>query len=281
MPQFHLRRWADTAGYVTQWGRIKHNGKLTRKGVAPAATGYVPGLYALEHVPADMVHLVEERVFGFVDDKAAPILEKMVVRGAKSLSIEERYWWAIYLNAALLRVPHVVASISKRIEEMQQKILSEPDADFDAAKGSAPERNLLEWAQNHAPSALANSGMETLSKMIGESRPIERLLSFWWTVRDVSNSSRPLMLGDDPLERIGDLYRPKCLINLPISPGHAFFATNARSIAENIAKMPDRRVVDATNISTISTAKKFVYGDAEPSFVDRYLTRTESSSHLV
>lgn len=256
---------------ITQWGRIAHTGKLTRKQVSPAGTAYVPGLYALEHVPADKVHLVEERVFGFVDDKAAPILEKMILRGSKSLSIEERYWWAIYLNAALLRVPHIVASISKGVEELQQKVLSEPDADFDAAKGDATEQNLLEWAQNHAPGALANSAMEILSQMIGERRPIERLLSFWWIVRDVGNSSRPLMLGDDPLERIGDLYRPKCLINLPLSPSHAFFATDSQSIAEHIQQLTDRQVVDGTNISTISTAKKFVYGNADSRFVDRYL----------
>ncbi|RJT35064.1 hypothetical protein D3227_22415 [Mesorhizobium waimense] len=89
----------------------------------------------------------------------------------------------------------------------------------------------------------------------------------------VRNCSRPLLLGDDPLERIGDLYRPKCLINLPLSPSHAFFAANDRSVTEKIERLTDRRVVDATNISTISTAKKFVYGNAEPSFVEQYLLR--------
>jgi len=139
-----------------------------------------------------------------------------------------------------------------------------------------PENNLLEWAQNHRPASIANSGMEILTQMIGEMRPIRRLLSFCWIVKDLRYSSRPLMLGDDPLERIGNLYRPKCMINLPLSPGHVFFSTDDRPIATHIEALPERRVVDATNISTISTAKKFVYGSADANFVDRYLLRTTS-----
>ncbi|RJT35065.1 hypothetical protein D3227_22420 [Mesorhizobium waimense] len=72
------------------------------------------------------------RRFGFVDHKAAPILEKMIRRGGKStinrgpLLVGDLSQWT------LLRVPHVVASISKGVEELLRKVLSEPDADFDA-----------------------------------------------------------------------------------------------------------------------------------------------------
>ncbi|MER9840511.1 DUF4238 domain-containing protein [Mesorhizobium australicum] len=102
VPQFHLRNWADSEGLVNRWGRIAHNGKLVQKRVSPAATGYVPGLYALEHVPSDKIHLIEEKVFGVVDRKAASILEKLTSQGVRSLSKVDRQWWAIYLNATLL-----------------------------------------------------------------------------------------------------------------------------------------------------------------------------------
>ena len=110
-------------------------------------------------------------------------------------------------------------------------------------------------------------------RMLNNEHAIERIIHLRWMVRDVSESSRPLLIGDDPFERIGDLYKPRCLISIPLTPTHAFFGTDASDVVEHISQMTDGAVVNASNVSTVSTAKRFSYGEAERAFVDRYLLR--------
>lgn len=275
LPRFHLAKWSDANGQVVRWGRVRETGKITRRLLAPDATAYVPDLYALQDVPKEKVHAVEQKVFGTIDGRAAQILDLLIERGATALDYESRQFWALYLNASVARVPHNVSAISKQARELLVKILSEPDEAFNAAKGDAPEATLLEWVENHAPAQLSNSGMMALTSFLGLKRPIERLLSFECFVRDVGGSSRSLLIGDEPFGRVGDLYQSNCLVRIPLSPGRAFFATNSRRIAESIKAMSDRKVVNASNITSVSSAKKFVYGEAEETFIDRYLLKEQ------
>jgi hypothetical protein len=275
VPQFHLRNWEGENREITQWGRIAHNGKLVRKPVTAAGTAYSPGLYSLEQVHPAETQQVETRILGQIEDRASPVLRKLVTGGPASLSVEDRYWWTRYLQAALLRVPHVVEKMKTEGQQIVRNHLALDHADFLAAKGAAPEKTLLEWAENHAPATIANTGLRVMVRMLHDERVIDRIIHFGWIVRDVSKSSRALLVGDDPLERIGDLYKPRCLISIPLTPTHVFFGTDAPEVAKRIHEMSDREVVNASNISTLSTAKRFAFGEAERPFVDRYLLRSK------
>jgi hypothetical protein len=277
VPQFHLRNWEGSDREITQWGRIGHNGKLVCTPVTAAGTAYSPGLYSLEHVHAEATQQIETKIQGQIEDRAAPVLRKLVTGGPASLSVEERYWWTRYLQASLLRVPHVVEKMKIEGRQIVRDHLARDHADFLAAKGTASEETLLEWAENHAPGSIANTGLRVLVRMLNDEDVIDRIIHFGWIVRDVSKSNRPLLIGDDPFERIGDLYKPRCLISIPLTPTHVFFGTDAPEVAQRIEQMSDRAVVNASNISTLSTAKRFAYGEAERSFVDRYLLRRESA----
>ncbi|MDN8716013.1 hypothetical protein Q0M92_14215, partial [Staphylococcus aureus] len=64
---------------------------------------------------------------------------------------------------------------------------------------------------------------------------------------------------------------PRTLISIPLSPSHVFFGSDAPNIISHISSLPARDVVRASNISTLTTAKKFAYGSAEPNFVEQHL----------
>ena len=268
--QFHLRKWEGADRKITQWGRIAYNGKLVRKLVSTAQTAYVPGLYMLEHVSPHEAEQIETKIFGGIETEAKPVLDKLIADGPGSLSVRDRYWWTVYLNAAILRVPHVVTKVKSDAERFVRAALSADLEEYNAIKGNIPEGTLLEWVERHAPARLANSGMKILVDLLFRERSIDRIIHLTWIVRDVSDASTKLLIGDNPFERIGDLYKPRTLISIPLSPTHVFFASDARDILSKLKAATAKEVVRASNVSTLTTAMKFAYGDAEPQFVDRH-----------
>lgn len=274
VPQFHLRMWQGLDGKINQWGRIPFNNKLVCKPVTSAATAYLPGLYSLEHVNETEAQQIERDIFGKIESEAKPVLAKLIDRSPNALSVRERYWWTVYLNSSLLRVPHVVENVKAGAKELVEKELSQDLPEYNAAKGDAPEATLFEWAANHAPARLANSGLNVLVSLLSSEKIIDRIIHLHWLVRDVSEARRRLLLGDNPCEIIGDLYKPRTLISIPLSPTHVFFGTDAPDIVEHLGKVPAREIVKASNVSTLTTAKRFVYGDADRDFVDQHLPLT-------
>ncbi|MGL4961467.1 MAG: DUF4238 domain-containing protein [Inquilinus sp.] len=277
VPQFHLRKWAGPDGKIVQWGRIPHNGKLVRTPVASAQTAYVPGLYSLKHVLPEEVRQIETQVFGTIETQAAPILDKLIAYGPAALSVKERYWWTMYLRAAVLRVPRIVEMMKSDGLQLIQKELLQAQGEFEAVKGNAQEKTFWEWALNHDPGRIANFALKVMAGMLNGEAVIDRIIHLEWIVRDVSSALRPLLLGDDPFERIGGLFEPRTLISIPLSPTHVFFGTDARDVAEGIRRRPADEIADASNISTLTTAKKFAYGKAERAFVDRHLLRSDGA----
>jgi hypothetical protein len=173
----------------------------------------------------------------------------------------------------------VVEKVKSGSKELVEKELSQKIPEYDAAKGDAPEATLLEWAMKHTPARLANSGLKVLVSLLGSEKAIGRIIHLRWLVKDVSASQRRLLLGDNPFERVGDLYKPRTLISIPLSPTHVFFGSDALDIIDHLANLPAREVVKASNVSTLTTARKFVYGDAERAFIDQHLPQASTDSN--
>ncbi|UXN62931.1 DUF4238 domain-containing protein [Phyllobacterium sp. A18/5-2] len=272
VPQFHLKRWEGRDEKLLQWERIRFNNKLVRSPVTTAATAYVPGLYALEEVISDEVQQIETKVFGKIETEASPILEKLINQGASKLTVVERYWWTMYLNASVFRVPHVIARLKAEGAQIAERELSKDIDEFVALKGNAPEKTLFEWTKNHAPSRIANFGLKTLLRLLDNERAIDRIIHLQWHVRDVTAASRRLLLGDDPFCRVNDLYNPRTLIAMPLSPTRVFFGTDAGDIVRSVMTTnTPREIVHRMNVETLRKTRRFVYGDAERSFIEKYL----------
>lgn len=271
MPQFHLRKWENRDGKLVKWYRTPFNNKLRAKLITAAAIAYTPGLYALEHASPDEMQQIENKVFGKIETEASPILNKLIAWGPSKISAQERYWWAVYLNASVVRVPHVIARLKSETAKLVEAELSKRIDEFDVLKGEAPETTLFEWSLNHAPARVKNSGLHVLAMLLADAPAIRRIMDLKWFVRDFSSSSRRLLLGDDPFNRVNDLYQARTLVAVPLSPTHAFFGTAAPDIQDNVLCKPPREVVRSMNIETLTTAKQFAYGEAERSFVEQYL----------
>ncbi|PCJ69144.1 MAG: hypothetical protein COA62_10905 [Rhodobiaceae bacterium] len=270
LSQFHLDEWAGGSGKVIRWRRIEHQHKLAQKLVSTAATAYRPGLYSIQSSLPENTQIIEKKIFGQIENEAAPILRKLIAEGPDSLSGRERIRWAVYLNASYLRVPHIVDKFKLQTDAHIREKLSRQLDEYDSQKADSPEGSLFEWAMNNRPNRIMNSGMRVLVTMICDERVLQRLSELIWHVADISKASRSLLIGDNPFQRVGGLYHPSVLISLPLSPKHLFLATHDQQMAALVGNKPDRDIVRASNISTLTTAKQFAYGDAETAFVDKY-----------
>ncbi|MGX9575758.1 DUF4238 domain-containing protein [Mesorhizobium sp. f-mel] len=259
LAQFHLKRWIDTDGRLLRWGRIPATGQVVSKRVAPAATAYSAGLYAIKGVAETKENAIEELILGDIDNRAAPLLAKLIDKGVRSLGAQERRHWARYLNASAARVPHVIAEANSKATIVMERMLSESDS------------SRLDWVRGDPSGPLVNGGIVAMSRFFSLRRTIERFLSMRWTVREVSGSRMPLMIGDDPLSMTGNLYEAECLVTLPLSPRHLFLATDTPSVAAAINRRSDRELVRAVNGDTLLKAKQFAYGAAERDMIEEYL----------
>ena len=195
VPQFHLSKWSNQRGKISQWGRIPFNNKFVCTPVTTAATAYVPGVYSLAHVNDEEAQQIEIKLFGKIETAAKPVLEKLISQGPARLSVQQRYWWTVYLDASLRRVPHIVEMVTSSVQERIARDMSQPIPEFDAAKGDAPENTLFEWASKHAPARVANSGLKVLVDLIQSERAIDRIIHLGWLVKDVSTEPRRLLVG--------------------------------------------------------------------------------------
>lgn len=274
--QFQLRQWADPAtGKLVRWGRVAFNGKLTRKEVTSAQTGYKPGLYALTHVPPEEAQRIETEVFQPLESEGAMLLERLISSGPSRLPRNERLAWAHYVNASVVRVPHLVDSFEKDMQALLQKELVLPSPEFDQAAEKGGASTLLEWGLKYKPDMYYNSGKLMIERLIKHKRPIDRLVSMPWVVRHVEESDRPLMISDNPVQRFGSLFSDDGLVMLPLTPRHLFVAVGHEKYTDAVKKVSARRLVGICNGATLRSAREFAYGIAEETFVERNLLRPE------
>lgn len=273
VPQFHLRKWEKGNKKISQWGRTPHNNDLVCRQVTSAATAYSPGLYALEHVDDSKKQIIEQDIFGIIDNQAKPVMDKIIHNGVSSLSPAERNQWRRYLMAAQLRVPHMVERIKAQTKQYHEEKFSRPIPKLETREKSTTEETLLESMQKYHPARLANSPLRVMLGILENKKTIECIHRLHWLVKDVSMSSRGLLLGDVPYQEVHPLYKPGALISIPLSPTHIFLAGDTKDTIEHFIRMSPRELVKRSNISALTTAKKFVYGDAEKTFIDEHFLK--------
>jgi Protein of unknown function (DUF4238) len=118
--------------------------------------------------------------------------------------------------------------------------------------------------------------MGQLPTMASNPKAIKDILSFSWHIVNFENSSKPLLTSDRPCIYTEGLHKPDCVIALPLSPRHAFFAFRSKSRAQ-IALMnaPTSKLAAKLNETVVGQAVTSVYcqspGDAPDVFFLRRL----------
>ncbi len=248
------------------------DGSILQSRVKPSVTAFENRLYSYEKVPEERRQAVEKLFFAAeIDDKAASIYPKILVGDLANLSEEERIVWTRFLIASRLRVPEIVHDLrTDAAEELRRNITEEPE-EFRAICGEVDDKTLLEWTERNYVGLIDNFGMMILPGIITDPKHTEIIANMHWWIEDVSRASVRLLTSDRPLWVSAGLMKPNCLLALSVSPNIIFFASRNRDLGIALNHQGPNRLVRRCNESLASQAVRFVYGRAEPAFIDRCL----------
>lgn len=264
VPVFYLRKWANPAGRIVV--TRKTDAGLHRSEARPESVGFEKNLWAFEAQPSGDRQAVEREVFAKIDAAAAPVLRKLTETRDQPTD-EEAATWVQFLQSLHIRVPANVWRVRNEAPTALAALLAQPDEDFDRLKGHHPAAHPAEFLQMEAPHVLADAGARLLPLLVGNEQARGALLGMRWMWRRLGPGAPTLLTADVPLILVNGLYDPDCLIALPLSPRHVFFATRQERVLRRIAKESDAAVVRKTNESVAVRSARFVVGECEERFL--------------
>jgi hypothetical protein len=266
VPRFIIKAWANARGQVRLWKRVP-SGTLINRFTSPKTVMNRAALYDLLHVPADQVAALE-RDFQRLESDAAPIYRKLV--GRDDLAEQEMRVWSHFVLAQMARLPKHVDGAAQRASR-QIAEWDEPDPEFEALKGDSPHRTVREYLDDRDPAILANLHLRVLARVMTQDVLVSRLSQMTWAVR--YGVSPPLLLGDDPVLRIGDLRSGNYELIMPLSPTTALQITSMQHRADWFRNEAPKWLAFTTNDLVVRQASAEVVGEAEARFFEKRLRR--------
>jgi len=274
VPIFYLRRWSGEGGQVHVIRNI--NGKIVRSNHAPAHLGFEYHLYSYheDFVAADRAE-IETKFFAPLDNQGAKIVTKMIA--GSLLEKRERILWVQFLLSMKVRTPENVERIRNEGEKVLTREMEGAQREYKQLKQDSDPDTAIDWLRVNRPGLIESIGVGQLSKIISNKKAMRDVLSFDWHIVDFKRSSKSLLTSDRPCVYTQGLANPNCVIALPLSPRHAFFACRSNSTSERVLmKMPISRLAARLNESVVGQAITRAYSkresDAPNAFFQRWLS---------
>ena len=199
---------------------------------APTGTGYVRGLYRLDHLTGEAAEAYERFFFSLVDNHAKDGLDILLGRSAAAWDNHSRTAWSQFVLGMLFRNPERIAATRKFIEDFLLEDTGKHQSDYEAQKKSGDPDYLEYLVRNVAYSTIDWTKGMLLSQSLGQ-----HMNNMLWSVRDVSDGGLKLFTSDRPVVMTNGLGYDWSNLVMPISPTKAFIATNSRERHQEIHAM--------------------------------------------
>ena len=265
VPKFYFRPWLDLTGHLRQFSRTP-SGQIVSNKKTPGQICYRPDLHTLTGpIDAAKQHVVEEWLNKSIDDKAAPVVSKIVAHGLTAINDEEAHAVAGLILSLIVRRPENVAYLQsqapgewkaamERVEQnMRLELEGTPDAD------SMP--TLREYAEMHHPGAVENSGNLLITGITADPKYWRRLMNLCWWVADFSGTSVDNQPTTDRAVAFTGtgLDDPNVTVILPLSPHKVLYLNNLNERDKCQARGLGWLGLTTMRV-TIANARRFVYG---------------------
>lgn len=256
IPEFLLSQWAVNDGKLWRF-RPVHGGKFSAKLLAPAATGYLPDLYATPGLPAEHAQQVEQKFMAPLDGAAALALDHLLLAEPKQMSPNQRSGWSRFVMSLWFRAPDDVVAIkaamkallAKGDHALNEKYLAQRPADWPDSLEAAASMLGSDFADQAA--------MHVFRQSIDNKERGEHLNNMVWNVVEVVQNEEFLM-SDAPVRIFGGMKESSFYVAMPISPRKLFIATNTETLAATIATLDGEEIVARANRSVVGRARLFV-----------------------
>jgi len=266
VPQFHLKKWANETGDVPTWGRVGPEKKVHKRYKSTAKICSAKNLYSLKMTSPEDAQIIEKDFLRIFDNNAAKITNKIIRK--PNLPFDERQFFAKYLLNLHIRNPYVIQKMEYLIENESHVInISQKELEEIGINISDEEREILKHnMKNDIPRRIIIRFQE--SKKI-----LKTMLNLNWCIFDISlvTDPIPLIISDTPLYIMNGLEKSDTEVFCPLSQHLLFWASRRKVNIEE--KFNLREMSKISNRLQVSAASKFVFGETNHAFVDKYLRR--------
>jgi hypothetical protein len=146
LPVFYLTQWAGSDGKLTRYYRPHRNVVAGR--IAPANTGYEPGLYRLEGYQPEFINAVEKEYMAKVVDEPASRAINVILGGDYSkITPQLQVAWTRFLMSLLFRTPNMIDYITKEAERNFRSNLQSSPEDYESVREATHPPTLLEFVE--------------------------------------------------------------------------------------------------------------------------------------
>jgi hypothetical protein len=243
----------------------------------PEKTGAENGLYSLEYYEGHHKQIVETAFFGdVIDSPCSDILRKLVRGELGKLTLEEKVKWAFFLISLRMRSPEYLQKHKQEANETLERYLKATPEDYLAFKKPDWEDNLNDLVKNRFPHMTGVNVLlkNVLPRAIVDPEKAEHLLDMHWLVFEFSHAhARRLVTSDRPIYYSQGLLHENCLIMLPLSPRHVFFATKNERIVSSLKNSNHHKLIGHCNESIVSQADRFIYGKINRNFIENWMRK--------
>ena len=278
VPKFYFKPWLDAEGKVVRYCR-KPSGEIHIKRMTPGQICYQHDLHTLvDPVNSEKLHIVEDWLGKSIDDKAAPVVEKILKSGIKAICDEEAHAIVGLILSLIVRSPENVAylrqnapttwkdAMAKEQEKLYRELAGTSEMD------SLP--SLIEYAETRHPGSIKNAGNFLITEIISDGKYWERLINLRWRTVSFSGTHVAAQLTSDrPVTIIGTgLDDPNVCVIFPISPTTVLYLMTEQIMAQ-LDKLGVGYLGLWTIKQTLANARKFVFGTnaTNSNLVDKHL----------
>lgn len=265
VPEFLLKAWhSEKDNKLVQYKWVPQ--KLDIQHYSAKAVAKERHLYSTTLPTGERDTRIEKDYLGpEIDNKAAPVLQRILTGGVEGLDGEQREIWVRFLVAQMVRVPSMIQHFAEFARREFAK-------GIDAIVRQPGRSKFGSYAEEHAPYAGANAAVEMLEDVIESDRLCGALLDTSWHAHRLRWSKVDLLIGDRPLLQVGPMAE-NFLIVLPISPRVLFCAASHEGTLEKMKSSDHTGVAKTLNKDSAMKASKYVYATdvSQTAVVERYL----------
>ena len=194
-------------------------------------------------------------------------------RRTKLFDSAARSDWTRFILAQWYRSPDQIAKLRNEGRVALLRALGARPEEFEAVKGDAPERTLVEWVDKASPGLHEIVSMaRVLPKLVADSEAGSVVINMRWEVIHLRETRTDLLTSDQPGIRIGGLKMRDCMIVVPLSPRALFVASH---YDRHFRRFTADKVARAANKSMVMSARSRVYasGPQHRPLVEKLLRR--------
>jgi Protein of unknown function (DUF4238) len=262
VPRSYFKPWADSERKLIVYERKNHK-VLPPYKKSTRSICFIKGLYSYSSAVEEVKRqAIEQKLLSKIDNDGAKVLQKMnSLPSELSLTDQDRYNFAVFINSLILRTPEAFTYAVNRGKIILRRGLEEedPHLTFTEIKKILYGLTLTEWFEKYQPILLENFGAEQMASLFLEDKFVNQIRQLHWTVVERSSPDTHLLTSDRPLIRLGNKDDGNSGFALAISPRRVFFATADPASLKDVLEMSTKRFVRAMNISTIEQAKSMAF----------------------